>query len=62
MKQLISTDNYDAYKKRQWKEIDRLYELKLFSKHVDIIAKIPNIDALKKESNVLVLEQGTALK
>ena len=31
MKQLIPKDNYDEYKRRQWKEVDRLYELKLFS-------------------------------
>ena len=40
MKQLMKTDNYDSYLKNQWKEIDRLYELKLFSKHIDIISKL----------------------
>lgn len=40
MKQLMKIDNYDSYLKNQWKEIDRLYELKLFSKHIDIISKL----------------------
>ena len=55
MKQLISTDNYEAYKKRQWKEIDRLYELKLFSKHINIISKLSINNNLKKESKVLCI-------
>ena len=53
MKQLISTENYEAYKKRQWKDIDRLYELKIFSKHIDIISKLPISKNLKKECKVL---------
>ena len=55
MKQLISTDNYEAYKKRQWKKIDRLYELKLFSKHIDIISKLPINGNFKNESKVLCI-------
>lgn len=55
MKQLILTDNYQEYKKRQWKEVDRLYELKLFSKHVDIISKLPIDDNEKNRSNVLCI-------
>lgn len=55
MKQLISTNNYEAYKKRQWKEIDRLYELKLFSKHIDIISKLSISENLKKERKILCI-------
>ena len=39
MKQLMETDNYAKYIQKQWKEIDRTYELKLFSKHIDMIEK-----------------------
>ena len=55
MKQLISTDSYEAYKKRQWKKINRLYELKLFSKHIDIISKLPINENFRKESKVLCI-------
>ena len=55
MKQLISTEDYKSYKKRQWKDIDRLYELKLFSKHVDIISKLSLSENFKKKSNVLCI-------
>lgn len=55
MKQLISTDNYEAYKKRQWKKIDRLYELKNFSKHIDIISKLSINENLKRESEILCI-------
>jgi len=55
MKQLISTENYEAYKKRQWKDIDRLYELKLFSKHIDIISKLSINENFKKECKVLCI-------
>ena len=40
MKQLIPINSYEDYKKKQWKEVGRLYELKLFSKHIDIISKV----------------------
>ena len=53
MKQLISINNYEDYKKRQWKEVDRIYELKLFSKHVDIISKA-NIQE-KTEAKILCI-------
>jgi SAM-dependent methyltransferase len=55
MKQLISTDNYKAYREKQWKEIDRLYELKLFSKHVDIISELSIDENYRKESHVLCI-------
>ena len=53
MKQLISINNYDAYKKRQWKKVDRLYELKLFSKHVNIISKLPVEDKFRKDCEII---------
>ncbi len=55
MKQLISIDNYQDYIKRQWKEIDRLYELKLFSKHIDIISKLSINENDKQKSNILCI-------
>lgn len=55
MKQLIPTDNYDEYKRRQWKEVDRLYELKLFSKHVEIISEFHLSEEEKKEKNILCI-------
>jgi len=55
MKQLISTDNYEAYKKRQWKEINRLYELKLFSKHIDLISKLSVNKNFRKDGKVLCI-------
>ena len=55
MKQLISTDDYEEYKRKQWKNIDRIYELKLFSKHVDIIEQLlPNITNLEKKKVLCV--------
>ncbi len=53
MKQLISTENYELYLKKQWKDIERLYELKLFSKHVDIISQLPVTDEFKRKAEVL---------
>jgi len=40
MKQLMNTNDYDSYKERQWKNVDRVYELKLFSKHIDMIERL----------------------
>ena len=48
MKQLIPIDNYNEYKMRQWKEVDRLYELKLFSKHIEIISEFHLSEEEKK--------------
>lgn len=53
MKQLIPTSDYEEYKKRQWKEVDRLYELKIFSKHIDIISKVKIKE--KAETKVLCI-------
>lgn len=55
MKQLISTDNYEEYKRKQWKSVDRIYELKLFSKHVDLIEQLlPNISRKEKQQVLCV--------
>ncbi|MFC0878032.1 class I SAM-dependent methyltransferase [Saccharicrinis sp. FJH2] len=53
MKQLISTDNYQDYKDKQWKSVDRIYELKLFSKHIDLISKLSIPESEKENSKVL---------
>ena len=43
MKQLMNTNDYEGYLKKQWKMVDRIYELKLFSKHIDIIEQFLQI-------------------
>lgn len=55
MKQLIKTDDYDNYLKKQWKQLDRLYELKLFSKHIDIISKLD----IEQKRNKKILSIGS---
>jgi len=54
MKQLIPKNNYEVYLKRQWKEVDRPYELKLFSKHIDIISKV-KIDIDSNDVRILCI-------
>ena len=55
MKQLIPTNDYEAYKKRQWKNVEKIYELKNYSKHLDIISKIISIKDISKNSKVLCI-------
>lgn len=53
MKQLMNTDDYNSYKEKQWKNVDRVYELKLFSKHIDMIERL--VSNIEDTSNKKVL-------
>ena len=40
MKQLMDKNDYEKYISKQWNDVDRIYELRLFSKHADMIEKL----------------------
>lgn len=56
MKQLMDNNDYEKYLSNQWKDVDRIYELKLFSKHADMLEKlVQSSPDISKESKILCI-------